>query len=203
MANSRSSPARRGGPVQLDLEFPDDTGRRTGPFVLTRPLLKHRLRNSVMKKLTYVRRYFPELGNRTVRVGLTRVASGMAVPGGDELWLNPGKLSFHTITHELIHLLQARGRIPSGERSCDLFSLARHWTLNDTPPYYVSIPANCIDPNGKISPENARLIHAVASRALEMREKGTRNYIAYFEKTMKELVGEIPSSSPIRVLRPV
>jgi hypothetical protein len=148
------------------------------------------LRNSVIKKLTYVRRYFPELEGRTIRVGLTRVAIGMAVPGGDELWLNPGQLSFHTITHELIHLLQERGRVPSGERSCDLYSLARHWTLNDTSPYYVRIPADCIDPDGKISPDKARLIHSVATRALDLRERGTRNYIAYFEKTMEELGGK-------------
>ena len=92
--------------VQLTFVF---TGRDTaGLFRATRPLLRHRSRNNVFKKLEYVRRFFPEFGREIIRVGLTRVASGMAIPGGHEIWFNPSQISFHAIAHEFVHLLQGR-----------------------------------------------------------------------------------------------
>ncbi|MDH3215323.1 MAG: hypothetical protein OEN01_03410 [Candidatus Krumholzibacteria bacterium] len=170
------------GAVQLSFEFaqavPD------GLFVATRPLKKHPLRNSVLRRLSFVRRFFPELGGRSIRVGLTRVASGMAIPGGDEMWLNPNQVSYHAIAHEFVHLLQGRHGIPSGERSCDLFSLARHWTLNDTPPYYLRIPEGFVDKSGRIKSPHARTIYEVARRAVDLKQRGTRQYIAFFEKTL-------------------
>lgn len=169
-------------PVQLTFAF--TSGNDAGPFLVTRPLLKHPLCKSVLKKLAYVRRFFPDLGTTTIRVGLTRVASGMAVPGGDEIWLNPHRISYHTIAHEFTHLVQGRRGVPTGERSCDLYSLARHWTLNDTPPYYVRIPGTFVDESGRIGPRYARLIYDVAKRALELRRGGKRNYVAFFEKQL-------------------
>lgn len=155
-----------------------------GQFVVTRPLLKHRMRDGLLRKLHYVRRYFPELDGKTIRVGLTRVASGMAVPGGNELWFNPAQTSYHTLAHEFIHLLQGSGDIPTGERSCDVYAMARHWTLNDTPPYYVRMPSGFLTEGGKIRPECARLIYRIARQAVDMRKAGVRNYISYFEKTL-------------------
>ena len=168
--------------VQLTFVF---TGRDTaGLFRATRPLLRHRSRNNVFKKLEYVRRFFPEFGREIIRVGLTRVASGMAIPGGHEIWFNPSQISFHAIAHEFVHLLQGRHGIPTGERSCDLFSLARDWTLNDTAPYYLSVPRRFIDENGHIDPHHARLIYTAAKQAIELRQRGLRNYISYFERTL-------------------
>jgi hypothetical protein len=165
----------------------------TGLFEATRPLQKHRYCNQVLKRLSYVRRFFPELGERKIRVGLTRVASGMAVPGGHEIWFNPSQISYHAIAHEFVHLLQGSHGIPTGERSCDLFSLARHWTLNDTAPYYVRVPRHFLDSKGNITPAYARLICSVARGAIEMKHGGLRNYIAYFEKTLR---GESASRHP-------
>jgi hypothetical protein len=167
--------------VQLAFEFVE---KRPAGFLATRPLLKHRSCNTVLKKLAYVRRFFPELGEKTIRVGLTRVASGMAVPGGYEIWLNPSQISYHAIAHEFIHLLQGEYGIPTGERSCDLYSMARHWTLNDTAPYYVRIPRRFLDATDNIQPTYARLVYAVAKRAIELRQNGMRKYIAHFEKTL-------------------
>jgi hypothetical protein len=136
-----------------------------------------------------VRRFFPELRDVTIKVGITRAASGMAVPGGYEIWLNPNHPSYHTIAHEMVHLLQMRDPdIPQGERSCDVFSLARDWTLNDVNPSYVKVPASLLTPDASLRPEGARLVHRVAADAVARRANGLRNYIAYFESRLRELV---------------
>jgi hypothetical protein len=166
-------------------------------FTASRPMRLHRLCNNVLRKARYVRRFFPELGTRTIRIGLTHAASGMAVPGGSEVWFNPNRLSYHTIAHEFMHLLQGKLGIPTGERSCDLFSLARHWTLNDAPPYYIRIPSGMVDRWGHIQPAGARLMYAVARQSVELRAAGTRNYIAYFERSLADAKPQWNSSEGI------
>jgi len=156
-------------------------------FTLTRPLARHRYRIALLEKLHYVRRFFPELDGRTIRVGLTRTAAGLAVPGGCELWVNPSQTTHHSLAHEFVHLLQGRNDIPKGEKSCDVFALARHWTLNDSTPFYVRVPAEFQTAAGEMQPESARIVCAVARRAIDMRKEGVRNYIAYFEKTLESL----------------
>ena len=155
-------------------------------FRVTRPLLKHRMLDGLLRKLFYVRRFFPELDGTTIRVGLTRVASGMAVPGGNELWVNPAQTSHHTLAHEFVHLLQGTHDIPTGEKSCDVYAMARHWTLNDTQPYYVKVPVTYLTTDGRVKPECAMLIFLTARQAIEKRNSGMRNYIAYFEKTLRD-----------------
>ena len=156
-------------------------------IALTRPLARHRYRRTLLEKLLYVRRFFPELDGRTIRVGLTRSAVGLAVPGGLELWVHPSQTTYHSLAHEFVHLLQGRGNVPKGEKSCDVFALARHWTLNDSVPFYVRVPAEFQTPEGKLEAANARLLCDAARRALEARKAGTRNYIAYFEETLESL----------------
>jgi hypothetical protein len=173
--------------VQLELSLfrADHThGRR---FTVTPVLQRHRLQRTLFKKLAYVRRFFPELDDRPLRIGLTRAASGMAVPGGDELWFNPSNISYHTIAHELVHLLQGHDGIPKSERSCDLFALARHWTLNDEQPCYLRTPKMLVDEAGKFSPANAKLVYDAAVEALRLRSEGTRNYIAFFEERLRQV----------------
>ena len=163
-----------------------------GGVVVTRALRAHRSCNSTIEKVHYVLRYFPELEGKPLKVGLTRAASGMAVPGGYEIWLNPFRISYHTIAHELVHLLQRSGTgLPVGERSCDVYSLARHWTLNDAAPNYVKLPAALLAVDGKLSPRSARIVHEAAAEALEKRGRGFRRYIAFFEKRVGELCGPV------------
>ena len=173
--------------LQLSFAFVDDRAPATSRVVTTRALRHHPRCNTVLQKLHYTLRFFPELQGRQIRVGLTRAASGMAIAGGNEVWFNPSHLSYHTIAHELVHLLQGQQGIPTGERSCDVFALARHWTLNDTPPYYVRVPIQLVGRDGKLRPEGARLIYDTARRALELRNSGTRRYISFFEKSLAEL----------------
>ncbi len=171
--------------AQLELDLLSAPGADPPRVVASLPMQRHRLKNEVMRRVDYVRRFFPELDGETITVGLTRAASGMAIPGGTRIWLNPSRLSYHTIAHELIHLLQTRDLgIPSGERACDVFSLARHWTLNDERPTYVRVPVHLADERGRLSAATSKWIYDVAVEALARRAAGWRRYIAFFEDAM-------------------
>jgi len=179
--------------MQLELELLSPSGARKTAYFVTRPLREHRACNRIMARVQYTRRYFPELDGETIKVGLTRQASGMAVPGGTELWLNPAQISYHTIAHELVHLLQKRDLgIPQGERACDVYSLARHWTLNDVFPAYVKVPRSMVDTRGFFNEQSARLVFAAATEAVGRRHRGMRHYISWFEGRLQELAHPLP-----------
>ncbi|MCI0450908.1 MAG: hypothetical protein L0Z51_00800 [Candidatus Latescibacteria bacterium] len=172
--------------MQFELELLSIPQAKAPRVVASAVLRKHRLRNDVLRRVNYVRRFFPELEGETITVGLTRAASGMAVPGGSRIWLNPSRLSYHTIAHELIHLLQLRNLgIPSGEKACDVFSLARHWTLNDDRPSYVRVPLSVIDGSSPVGEAVSRMLYDVACDALVRRADGHRRYLAYFESEVE------------------
>lgn len=169
-------------PAQLELDLLSHADAAAPRVVASRPLQRHRMRNDVLRRVEYVRRYFPELDGESITVGVTRAASGMAIPGGTRIWLNPSRLSYHTIAHELMHLLQCRDLgIPSGERACDLFSLARHWTLNDDRPSYIRVPMALLDGGGRLGDAQARIVFAVAREAMAQRSHGMRRYLSFFE----------------------
>jgi hypothetical protein len=191
--------------MQLELDIARG-GRERPPVIASRVLRRHRMMNDVLRRVAYVRRFFPELEGETVTVGLTRAASGMAVPGGTRIWLNPSRLTYHTISHELIHLLQRRHPgIPSGEKACDVFSLARHWTLNDDRPSYIRIPMELLDERGMLSDANARLVFAVAREAVAHRARGMRTYISFFECELERRcdVPETPHRQALGLLHTV
>jgi hypothetical protein len=135
----------------------------------------------VLELIRQVRTFYPELDGITIRVGLTRTAAGLAAREQPWIWINPRKLTRHTIAHELIHLLQSRGLVPSGEKSADLHALARHPLLADDLPYYLKTPRAL-----RNSPPERRgrvhlLLHALARASLARRESGERNYLRWFE----------------------
>lgn len=182
--------------AQLELDLLSHPNATPPRVVASSVLRKHRLRNDVLRRVDYVRRYFPELSGETITVGLTRAASGMAIPGGTRIWLNPSRLSYHTIAHELVHLLQMRDLgIPSGERACDVFSLARHWTLNDDHPSYVRVPVALLDRKGRLSDPEARLVYEVACEALSRRSNGLRRYLAFFEAELEHRASGVKGRS--------
>jgi hypothetical protein len=158
-----------------------------GSLGITAPLERHRRGSEVMSKVRYVRRFFPELDDLALRIGLTRSAAGFAEIEGDRLWLNPHRLSLHTIAHELTHLLQGRGLVPRGERSCDLFALARNVTLVDALPYYLKVPRKLADHHGWLKPGAAAVLHELAVAAKARRESGERRYLLWFETRAGEL----------------
>jgi hypothetical protein len=181
--------------MQLELALENGGARpdSVGSVVVTRALRSHRSCNTTLEKVRYTLRYFPELEGERIKVGLTRAASGMAVPGGFEIWLNPFRTSYHTIAHELVHLLQRKGAgVPQGERSCDVYSLARHWTLNDVTPSYVDIPAKLANVDGTLPQSSARVVFDAAADALARRQSGLRRYIAYFENRLRTAAATLP-----------
>ncbi|MBU1699252.1 MAG: hypothetical protein KJ927_19970 [Candidatus Eisenbacteria bacterium] len=158
------------------------------PYRPSRALAAHPSRLRILRMVSYVLRYFPELHESVVRVGVTRGAAGRAVVGEPQIWLNPRNLSYQTIAHELIHVLQGREGVPNGERSCDLFSLARHHTLIDARPAYLKLPSRAFDLRHRPLPSVAPLMYATACEAVEKRCAGYRRYITWFENEIAKRV---------------
>ncbi len=169
------------------------------PFVLTSALRRHRRRRDVEAKIRYCLNFFPELRERRFGVGVTRQAQGLASLDDFAIWLNPHRLTLHTIAHELTHLLQADGRVPGGERSCDLFALARHPSLNDSRPNYLDIPDDLFDERGYYTRTGwPTVLYESARRAIDERASGRRTYIRWFEVHVTALsaAGTVAGRSP-------
>ncbi|HYS71935.1 MAG TPA: hypothetical protein VEM95_05890, partial [Thermoplasmata archaeon] len=100
----------------------------------------------------------------------------------------------YTIPHELTHLLQVPLRlVPGGERSCDLFAMARAGDRFLVPPGYVRVP-----PAARRDWDRWSMTAAVLARAaLVRRSEGTRTYIAWWERSLLRLVVP-PGSRAIR-----
>jgi len=128
-----------------------------------------------------VRLFFPELDGVCLRVGLTRSAAGFASKDEPWIWVNPYRLTRHTIAHEFVHLLQWRGHAPAGEKSADLFALARHPLLADDTPWYLRIPPSMHKAPASWNPRISSLLHELARESLGRRERGLRTYLRWFE----------------------
>jgi hypothetical protein len=129
------------------------------PIRLT-PLMKSRLTRRACEMLERSLRYFPELKGVTITVGYTRKHLGSATVVYRKghilqliIRLKVRKLTYQTIGHELTHLIQglAHGdrsgvraldpaKIPSGEKQCDIWTLARDPLFCDDAPTYIKMP---------------------------------------------------------------
>ena len=164
--------------------------------MLTSALRRHRNRRDVEAKVRYCLHFFPELRARPFGVGVTRQAQGLASLDDFAIWLNPRALSLHTIAHELTHLMQADGRVPGGERACDLFALARHPSLNDSRPNYLDIPDDLFDERGYYTRTGwPTVLYVSARRAIDERASGRRTYIRWFEEHITSLSAADPVAS--------
>jgi hypothetical protein len=115
-------------------------------------------------------KYFASLIDRDVKFGYTSTrVLGKAYYELDTILIR--KISPHTIAHELMHLAQhnERNGIPTGERSCDIFTCALGEDVCDNVTY--------------ISTHNATsdVIHSICKEAVEKRGQGFRNYISWAE----------------------
>ena len=135
----------------------------------------------MLRSIRQVRAFFPELDGVGIKVGLTRRAAGLAGRDEPAIWINPYRLTRHTIAHELVHLLQFRQLLPQGERSADLHALARHPVLVDDSPCYLKIPRGMANATGPVSAKIPGLLHSLAREALRRREEGLRTYLQWFE----------------------
>jgi hypothetical protein len=198
---SRAVKARRrrqGRPkaAQLPLWTREDPSQCGRPDLLpTSVLLRHRSCARVLEMIRQVRFFFPELDGLSIRVGLTRSAAGLASREEPWIWVNPRKLTRHTIAPELTHLLQNRGLLPGGEKSADLHALARHSYLVDDLPYYLKSPRPLRLAYGSVAGTVHGLLHRIARESLEQRENGQRNYLRWFEDQLEK---RWPALAPAR-----
>ena len=142
----------------------------------------------IVEHLEFARRFFPELAGITIHIGLAQkrgvLGWGSLDPERPGIWVRPRRLYLFTIAHEFTHLLQARNLVPRGERSCDLFALARTPLLIDHPPGYLKLPRTLR--RARPTPGQAKLLCGTARQALALREAGDRRYLLWFEREIAE-----------------
>lgn len=165
--------------------------------------MKKRLTRRVQAMIERSLRHFPELNGKTITVGYTRAHLGSAslcYQAGKEtrliIRLKVRKLSYQTIGHELTHLVQGLSRgdrrvrssvltqnIPSGEKQCDIWTLARDTLFCDDAPTYLRLP--------RIMREHwleyAEDIRQLCIAAIEKR-KSQRLYIRWLESEIRRLL---------------
>ena len=176
---------------------------REYPFVFTLPM-KKRLSRRALKMLHDALRHFPELHGRKITVGYTSAHLGSAVVPVRfgrrvpklTVRLKVSRLTYNTIGHEFTHLVQglskihsARGKleddgkIPCGEKQCDIWTLARSNLFCDDAPTYLKLPRAV-----RASwPIYARSVRRLCIAALEKRKTYYR-YMRWLESRIKNLM---------------
>jgi hypothetical protein len=164
--------------------------------------MKKRLTPRAQEMIERALRHFPELNGKTITIGYTRAHLGSAsliYQRGKEtrlvIRLKVRKLSYQTIGHELTHLVQglSRGarlvpssrdgeRIPSGEKQCDIWTLARHELFCDDAPTYLRLPRVMRE----CWTDYAELIRQLCIAAIKKR-KSHRLYISWLESEIRKL----------------
>jgi len=148
---------------------------------------KKKGQSKFLRRLNEARSYFPELKDEKIKVGITVNVDGKADPQGRAIYFKSRNVSFYVMGHELSHLLQEMGKIPKGERSCDLFTLARSTVFCDEVPSYVKVPKRLLDGKGYIRKEFRGMVHETAKTAVRMRKQGKKKYILLFEKILEDI----------------
>ena len=187
--STRVRPRRR-RPVLLE-QLSMDLGPERPRWTFSRLVLKSAHHARIVEHLEFARRFFPELQGLTIRIGLAQkrgvLGWGSLDPARPGIWVRPRRLHLFTIAHEFTHLLQARELVPRGERSCDVYALARTPLLIDSPPSYLKLPRALRRP--KPTQEQAYLLCDLARRAIAAREAGDRRYLQHFEQWLEESAG--------------
>ena len=179
------------------------------PLRLT-PLLQKRLTRRAQEMIESSLAYFPELDGKSITVGYTRKHLGSAtvvyrkgIISQLVIRLKIRKLSYQTIGHELTHLVQGlaggdrraaapvRGEnIPSGEKQCDIWTLARDRIFCDDAPTYIRMPRVIRER----WPAYAEAVRGLCIAAIEKR-KSHRLYIRWLEAEIRRL----PERSPEKI----
>lgn len=149
-------------------------------------------RNHALETISSVINYFPELWNRTVKVGFegafvkTNYGGHFHHITDTEIYISLIKYPDEwLVAHELMHGLQRIiDSMPKGEKACDLYCLARTYNYVNRAPSYLEFPdkvrLNWLD--------WIEVAHFIAKDAVKKREKGRRHYIKWFEEKIEKLV---------------
>jgi hypothetical protein len=150
-------------------------------------------------------RLFPELQDTVITIGYTRKHLGSATVIYRKgiiyrmiIRLKVRKVTYQTIGHELTHLIQglahgdrsgARtidpGKIPSGEKQCDIWTLARDPLFCDDAPTYIKMPRTLRER----WPDYAESVRDLCIAAIEKRHTH-RQYIRWLE----DEIGKLPKA---------
>ncbi len=194
------APRRRALPLE-QLAF--EVGPERPRWSFSRLVLISPHRERIRERLEFVRRFFPELDGTIVRVGLAKkrgiLGWGSLDPKRPGVWVRPRRLDYFTVAHEFVHLLQARSLVPRGERSCDLWALARSPLLVDHAPGYLRLPTRMR--HGPVEQDTAQNLCTLARAAIAARASGDRRYLAHFEHEVAFRYGEGRDSSRLRAAR--
>jgi hypothetical protein len=174
---------------------PEELARDEGRWRWTRPWLDSPHRTRARRELDFVRAHFPELEGVTVTIGMTkrRTILGLASMGEEPaLWIRPRIIHRFVIAHEFMHLLQARGLVPGGEKAADLYALARSAEVIDVAPSYLAIPRplQVAPPVGRtphLAPGVHEWLHEEARSAIAAsRGRTARGAVRRFERALAE-----------------
>ena len=151
---------------------------------VTRPARGHRRAAELRRRVDRALAYFPELHDRHVTVGVTRVADGIALFEDMTVRfdLRRGPPTYYTIGHELTHLLQALRLVPMGEVQCDIWTLARGRLFLDEAPCYLPLPT----PVRRRWARHRRRVSYLCARAICERPQ-RRQYIRWLKGQLAEL----------------
>ena len=143
---------------------------------------QQRLQPEMEKMILRALKEFPELDNATLTIGYTKRHLGVAIRDNMTIRLNPHHPSYNTIGHELTHLLQGRGAIPSGEVQCDIWTLARSALFLDEAPAYLPIGTKIREH----WPRYARRVRELCLSAIHQRQT-RRRYIQWLKRELRIL----------------
>lgn len=171
------------------------------PIRLT-PQMKQRLTRRAHEMIERSLQLFPELRDTTITVGYTRKHLGSATVIYRKgiiyrmiIRLKVRKVTYQTIGHELTHLIQglAHGdrsgaraadpdKIPSGEKQCDIWTLARDPLFCDDAPTYIKMPRSIRER----WPEYSESVRDLCIAAIDKRHT-YRQYIRWLEDEIRKL----------------
>jgi hypothetical protein len=184
---------------RLELAMPSNS---SAMFLRFTPLMKKRLTRRAQAMIGRSLTYFPELQGQSITIGYTRAHLGTAVLSYQReseprliIRLKVRKLTYQTIGHELTHLVQGLGRghgntgspfgwesIPSGEKQCDIWTLARDPLFCDDAPTYLRLPRVMRER----WPDYAAEVRKLCITAIKKREN-FRLYIRWLEGEIRRL----------------
>ena len=171
------------------------------PIRLT-PQMKQRLTRRAHEMIERSLQLFPELNDTVITVGYTRKHLGSATVIYRKgiihrmiIRLKVRKVTYQTIGHELTHLIQglAHGdrsgaraadpdKIPSGEKQCDIWTLARDPLFCDDAPTYIKTPRSIRER----WPDYSESVRELCIAAIEKRHT-YRQYIRWLEDEIRKL----------------